>query len=179
MLGFCLPAPLDRSLTWNFFCTEDNTFSISTIMELRICPKVFVCYRSSSSRPKKVRSAWTSPSFGRTSVVRKDSEEEASEMKESGTVLVRSNFWDIRYTSWHTRAPSDDRIIRLSLGPWIATSSIYPSINVSWNRQTLRIIIWKAWVSCTNALLIFSAWLPSLRVFQTVYFSVRTLLSVK
>ena len=38
MLGLCLRATLDRSITRSLFFTNDHTFSISTITELRIRP---------------------------------------------------------------------------------------------------------------------------------------------
>ena len=39
---YCLPATLDCSVTWSVFDTRENTFGISTIIELRIPSKIFV-----------------------------------------------------------------------------------------------------------------------------------------
>ncbi len=55
MCGFCLPATLDRLITWSCFSTNDHTISISTIAELRIRLKMFVCYWCYGGRPERVQ----------------------------------------------------------------------------------------------------------------------------
>ena len=55
MLRFCLPATLDCSITWSFFCSNEHTFSISTITDLRIPTQKFVFYGPSSSQLERVK----------------------------------------------------------------------------------------------------------------------------